>query len=220
MAGKDAALRKLDDRNPPVTSDRGPQAPAYARCGSGEVAVLDMTGNGLDLSGSAIVSVAGRPTRLAWTKRNSDDAFLVLDATTLRQAGLDLRSAGGEALAGNVLLSGALRLKDPGGREVLFRTPLHLFGALDANRDGRVTAADRCWPHLRLLTDRNGNGAIDRGELQRLSSSGVSTLVLKPGRPRQDAHGNTLTPWTFSTRDGQTRTAAHAKLKAATQTDR
>lgn len=214
----EAALRKLDRGDRPVIPDGGPQARTYVRCGSGEVAVLDMRGNGLDLSGSVIVIASDQPTRVAWTKPNSDDAFLVLDATALRQAGLDLRSAVGEALTGHMLFSGNLRLKDPGGREVFFRTPLHLLGALDSNRDGRVTALDRCWPHLLLLTDHNGNGAIDTRELQRLASSGVTSLVLKPGQLRPDAHGNTLTPWAFSTRDGQTRNAAHVKLKAAPHT--
>jgi hypothetical protein len=87
------------------------------------------------LEGSTRTSLlTGGPVSARWTSAGGDDAFLMVDATTLRAAGVSLLNASSEPLEGNQLLRDGLRVKDADGTVNA--------GELSAMADTRVGGLD------------------------------------------------------------------------------
>ena len=181
--------------------------------GATEFMALDLRGNDLDLGGRATIRVGGSDLDTNWTRPNTDDAFLMIDAVTLRAAGFELTGADGVSVQNRVLISDGVRLRMPDGNEVVSTDPWQLLGQFDTNKDGKVNPSDVVWQHLNLFVDANGDGRVMDGELQSIAHSVVRDISLRKGSSRRDSHGNMRTDGTFRKTDGTTRTAAGVRLR-------
>jgi hypothetical protein len=136
--------------------------------------VLDLDGNGLDLVRRDASNVYfdidsdGFAEKTGWLSGN--DGFLARD---LNGNGLidDISE-----MFGNATTQGFAAL-----------------GALDANADGKITAADTAFTTLRVWRDLNGNGRTDAGELQTLAEAGITQISLASGTPAiGEVNGNVV----------------------------
>jgi hypothetical protein len=177
--------------------------------------VMDLVGDGIDLGGQATTSLFGPVQRVHWTKLQSDDAFLVVDATAIRGKGYSLRTQGGAILSGPQLVRGGTRLRPPGGSEVSITEAWQFLGQLDSDKNGRIDASDLAWSDLSLFMDVNADGKLELSELMRVSVSGVASISLAHSAPAQDSHGNSLAKGRYRTASGSTRVAAGATLASA-----
>jgi hypothetical protein len=152
--------------------------------------VLDMKGDGAELDGTARTSLlTGGPVAARWTKAGTDDAFLMVDATSLRTAGISLANASGEGLEGMQLFRDGLRLKEPSESSYrVIADGWQMIAALDSNKDGKIDASDPAWGSLGLFVDGNADGTIQPGEvtgvaqakLEKLDSSTMSRMPTTP----------------------------------------
>ena len=141
-------------------------------CCPGSPIVLDLDGNGFDLTGrdggvQFDLRADGRPNMIAWTAPGSDDAWLVLDRN-----GNGVIDDGSE-MFGN--FSEQPTSPAPNGF-----IALAMFDAPDAggNDDGRIDVNDSVFARLRLWQDRNHDGISQSSELVGLPEAGVKALNL------------------------------------------
>lgn len=118
-------------------------------------------------------------SRTAWTIRESDDAWLVLD-----------RNGNGSVDDGAELF-GNFTPQPPmvaGGKR---GNGFAALAELDTTWDGRVDARDPAFDQLRLWQDRNHDGVSQKAELSRLTAHGIDGVsVLYRELPDVDIHGN------------------------------
>ena len=171
---------------------------AIVASGFGELFLLDIAGDGFDLSGWAEIQAGDELRRVNWPAPQGDDAFLMVDADALAEAGITLAEADGDRLRGVVLISDAVHVVTPAGAEVVGRSVWHLLGAFDANADGKLSAADPTFPSLRLFHD--GQAAAE--EIVRLSDDGVSEIGLQMGRRWYSTPVSVLIEGTFVRTNG------------------
>lgn len=144
--------------------------------------LVDLDRGGFRLtSGSAGVEFDldrdGETERLAWTERQSGDAWLALD-----RDGDGTVDDGGE-LFGN--FTDQPPSDDPHGYRAL--------AVFDDDGDGRITAADAVFADLLLWSDRNHDGVSQPLELLGLERAGIQWIDLDPVVSRsRDRHGNEL----------------------------
>lgn len=167
--------------------------PSAALAGNGPL-LLDIAGDGLDLSGAASTELLGDgPQGVAWTTPGTDDCFLMVDATRLRDTGYRVLDSSGQEVDGIILFRDGLRVAAPGaapgevaadGRELL--------AAFDADASGRIDSADPVFGYLWLFMDEEGDGALraDGGELHRPETVLLTWGSLFGGPPYTDPHGN------------------------------
>jgi hypothetical protein len=159
-----------------------------SQCACYSPVVIDVAGNGFDLTNAANgvmfdLPGAGVTERLSWTSANSDDAWLALDRN-----GNGIIDNGKE-LFGTFTAQPALSPRESknGFRALaMFDTP-----AYGGNADGQIDTRDAIFSNLRLWQDRNHNGFSEGEELQNLSASvlRVIELTYKESR-RRDENGN------------------------------
>jgi len=112
----------------------------------------------------------GTPINVAWTRADSNDAFLALDRNHN-----GLIDSGAE-LFGN-FTSQAPSAKRGGANGFL---ALQVFDdpANGGNGDGQITDDDAIWPALRLWVDANHDGVSQADELRSLADNGVRAISL------------------------------------------
>jgi hypothetical protein len=182
-------------------------------CMSDDPLVLDMAGDGIDLGGQATTSLLGGPPRkVRWTRPNSDDAFVLADASSLASVGFVVRDAAGTKMSGLVLLRDGVHLQTPAGERTSIDDAWQFVRAFDANKDGKLDANDPAFTHLRAWQDRNGDGAIQTTELGAFGERGVRSVGTQSGAPRTDAHGNVLRDGTYQASSGAIRQATGVAL--------
>ncbi len=166
--------------------------------GSPHYFLLDVRGDGFDLSGTS------RSAGTRWTRVTPDDGFLAVDASGLRALGIDISSAGQARVDGVVPVSSRLRIMADGQPKEVGNS-WQMLTVLDANRDGKLDTRDPCWNHLRIFIDRNGDGSISDAEVRTIVESGIRDISAKIGTSRDgraDTHGNGLVEGTFTRVDG------------------
>lgn len=176
----------LDPSDPTVCHNCGATGP--------EPLILDLDGNGIQLSGLAdpvIFDIDGDGIldTTAWTARGSDDAFLILDADG------DRFVDGAKELFGSATARHAF--------EALSR---HDWPENGGNEDGVIDQKDRVWAHLRLWIDADHDGSsAPNGEIVTLQSRGIVRLNLEYLElTAEDRYGNRVDYWgTYVRRKGQ-----------------
>ncbi|MCP3997328.1 MAG: hypothetical protein GY722_20045 [bacterium] len=124
----------------------------------------------------------GIPEHTAWTKRNSDDAFLVLDRN--ENGFID----DGSELFGDHTPQPVPDPADRNGFEALAVFDDSLSGG---NEDGFIDESDSIFSDLQMWTDSNHNGISEADELLSMSEAGVVAIDLSyRSVSRTDAHGN------------------------------
>ncbi|MFC7474911.1 hypothetical protein ACFQS7_11135 [Dankookia sp. GCM10030260] len=87
-----------------------------------------------------------------------------------------------------------------------FGDGLDRLASLDANRDGRIDAADAGFAVLRVWQDGDGDGAVDPGEIRSLDERGIAGLDLAAETASEMRDGNTVTRiGSFTLADGTVR---------------
>jgi len=154
----------------------------------GSPIVLDVAGDGFrltDLEGGVLFDLNsdGRPERLAWTARGSDEAWLALD-----------RDGSGAIDNGRELFGNFTEQPEPPAGQL--RNGFLALAEYDkpergGNSDGVIDAGDAVFASLRLWRDADHDGISKAGELQTLVSQGVERLRLDyKESKRVDAFGN------------------------------
>jgi hypothetical protein len=153
--------------------------------------VLDLAGDGYRLTSvrrgvTFDLDGDGTPERVAWTRADSDDAFLALDRN-----GNGLIDNGSE-LFGNHTPAYADRA-DPtaaDGFMALRFTEGPSYGG-PGQPDDRIDARDAIFRRLLVWTDRNHNGFSEPDELQPLARTQVAAIGTDARESRRrDRHGN------------------------------
>jgi len=114
--------------------------------------------------------------RVAWTRANTNVAFLAID-----------RNANGQIDNGTELFGNVTRMRNgeiaANGFEVL--------RDLDLNHDGQIDSADEGYSRMVLWTDLDHDGWTDAGELRTLRDAGVSVVFTDYHEThRTDENGN------------------------------
>ncbi len=127
----------------------------------------------------------GVPEQVAWTRRDSDDAFLVMDRNG------NGRIDDGTELFGNFTPAypNTPDITAPNGFEALRFTESPSYGQSYADR--QIDRRDAVYARLMLWRDRNHNGYSEPEELELLSRSGIEAIETDYRLSRKvDRHGN------------------------------
>jgi hypothetical protein len=127
----------------------------------------------------------GVPEQVAWTGRDSDDAFLALDRNG------NGRIDDGSELFGNHTPArpDTPEVTTPNGFEALKFLESAVYGL--SERNGIIDARDAAFARLLLWRDLNHNGLSESEELQPVSESGLEVIHTEYKNSRRvDKHGN------------------------------
>lgn len=147
--------------------------------------LIDVAGNGFRLTDVAggirfDLRAQGHPLQVAWTTKDSDDAWLVLD-----------RNGNGTVDDGSELFGNFTT--QPGGPNKNGFIALAQFDKPEngGNSDGAVDRSDEIFNSLRLWQDKNHNGVSEVSELISLQTAGVGSIGLDyKEAARMDRYGN------------------------------
>jgi len=178
---------------------------SYGRVTSYDPLMLDLNGNGTDLSGIVVVDMdadgLSDPPTVRWTKANTDDAFVLVDASSLRAVGYDVNDALDQPIDGPTLFRDGLRIKGPDGKETIITDGWDMLGAFDKNNDGKINSSDPVFQSLKLFVDRDADGTMSAGDVRTLDQVNLASFERSLAPPYFDALGNQFSPGTFMLTD-------------------
>jgi hypothetical protein len=158
--------------------------------------VLDLDGDGMDLEhqrnsdASFDMDGNGRRDNTGWVAKG--DGFLVID-----------RNGDGRITTGAELSF----LGEKSGASTNFEG----LATLDANKDGKITAADTRFGELKIWFDRNRDGVSDDGEVKSLADFGITEIGLRNSASQvsnQKVGSNIMLSTAVFTQNGKTKTVA------------
>lgn len=101
---------------------------------------------------------------------------LMVDADALGKLGLKLKSGDAERAGPAVPLSHGTRVLGLPQGERQVQDAVDALMYFDGNGDGYLDAADPAFAALKLFVDRDGDGAVDAGEVRTLGEVGVDSI--------------------------------------------
>ncbi len=177
-------------------------------CASASALILDMDGDGLDLSGQTTTDLLGGGMRdVHWTTPNVEDCFLMLDATSVQSAGFTVLADDGSPVNGTVLFRDGISIRPPGSNDVVTTDGWEMLQLFDSNQDSRIDSQDAVWAHLWLFMDYDSDGSRVAGELHRPETALLS-IDTGGGDPYLDPIGNTRRDGTWVDEFGASRSMA------------
>lgn len=147
--------------------------------------IVDVEGDGFqltDLAGGVNFDFNGDGVRgpLSWTKKNTDDAFLVLD-----------RDESGKIERGAELFGNVTPQPESENKNGFLALAEYDKVANGGNGNGRIDRSDVVFTKLRLWQDLDHNGKSEARELKSLESVGLGAIDLDyKVSKRIDKHGN------------------------------
>lgn len=123
----------------------------------------------------------GNPIQMAWTGKNSNVGFLVIDL-----------NGNGKIDNGGELFSNV----SPQSGDVLQRNGFRALAMYDqpkegGNRDGIIDSRDAVFSKLRIWVDTNQNGKSEPNELMTMAQAGIKSIGLKYAPDNwKDVNGN------------------------------
>lgn len=185
--------------------------------GSKEVVVIDLGEPGVTFSGVQQTEEVspGKVETMSWLGANSEDAFLVVDATALMKKGWTFEvPKTGARLDGFVLLSAQNALRNPSEKRRTYNNILGMLYAFDENKDKKLSGDDFIFSLMYLFRDANNDGKIDAGEVTPLAKEQIEemSLVYK-GKAQRDSFGNNYKVIEVKKKDGSLTQAQLLKLK-------
>jgi hypothetical protein len=172
--------------DPPGDGD--PEDDGGPGCSSSPL-VFDRNGDGINLTSPSEgvmfdIDADGIPDRVAWTRADSDDAWLAIDRN-----GNGRIDDGSELFGNNTPVYADLLVRAKNGFEALKFLESPSYGP--SKTDEVIDAKDTGFARLLIWIDANHNGISEPDELQSAAAAGlVSVGTVYEERKRRDEYGN------------------------------
>lgn len=124
------------------------------------------------------------PLLLFATETYAEDAFLVsngilaVDATALRDMGIDIIDEDGQAMKGVIVFRTGLSVTDTNKQSRTIAGSVYDLSVFDINEDDSIDKDDAPWDAMYLAVDYNEDGDIGSGEYALIGECGVNGISL------------------------------------------
>lgn len=162
-----ALVRSLPAATPAVESATSRASPSFGTL------IVDLEQDGLNLSTVADgvnfdTDGDGRREQIAWTSRNSHNAFLAIDLNNNGRI-----DSGAELISTEFRKKGGLRAREG------FDAIVDMYQALGVKKGGILDGRDGDFRQLLLWVDKNHNGVSEPSELATMAGAGIVSIATR-----------------------------------------